>query len=118
MNRQVQTYKLKDFVLQAKEKFSALLLIVFLIVSLFLCFYFLDYIISTSYRKVYKGKVVDKWLSITETQQGSIVTRRLLIEGGNGERFKMFINIEEYDKIKIGDFVENKGNGEVVVLNE
>ena len=60
---------------------------------------------------------MDKWFSVYETQQGSTFASRLLIEGENKERFRVIVDNEDYEKIKIGDYIEKKVDGHIILLD-
>lgn len=109
MTHRVHNYRLMDFFQKAKSISAAFVVIGILLLALILFFRFVYE--SKSQPKIYRGKVVDKWLSIGETQQGSVVSRRLLIEADNGVRFKINPSVEEYDKVKVGDSIKNDGDG-------
>ncbi|CAN5207939.1 hypothetical protein BH10ACI1_BH10ACI1_27000 [soil metagenome] len=118
MNHQTHKYRFNDFIIEAKAKLSAFILIIFLLVCIFLFFQFLFSNIFEEKHKIFKGKVLDKWFSIGETQQGSTFTRKLLIEGENKERFSVIINNEDYERINLGDNIEKKVDGNIVKLND
>ena len=117
MNQKVKNYWFYDLVLEAKEKISAFVVILLLIFSLILFFYFIIFYQFKDYPTKYKGKVVEKRVSIRETMFGSKISEILILQGKDDKNFGVYVNGEEYDKTNIGDFIENKGNGVVKILN-
>ncbi len=112
MIRRIKSYKFKDRLLQAKEKSIGFILIIFLLFSVILLFYLQ---VSNFYSRVYKGKVIDKRFSVLETDQGSKMAGKVIIEKENGEKIKIVVDSEKYHELQIGDYIENKGNGVIVL---
>ncbi len=70
-----------------------------------------QYTLTGPYVAEYEGKVLDKWQTITESQTGSRVRRRLLIEGRNGERFEVAIGAETYEQARKGMWIKKTEAG-------
>ena len=62
-------------------------------------------------RGEYEGRVVDKHQTGVETQTGSRVARRLVIEGKNGERFEVMPTAEVYERAQVGRLIRGGGAG-------
>jgi hypothetical protein len=62
-------------------------------------------------RGEYEGKIVDKSLTIQETQTGSKMKRRLLIEGKRGERFEVAPDVAIYERAQIGMWIKSDRAG-------
>ena len=62
-------------------------------------------------RTEYAGKIVDKSLTIRETQLGSKMVRRLLIEGEGGERFEVAPELDVYERAQIGMRIRSDRSG-------
>jgi len=54
------------------------------------------------YRPEYEGRIVHKSLTGHETQEGSRVERKLLIEGDDGVRFEVRVGPEVYERAEVG----------------
>jgi hypothetical protein len=63
------------------------------------------------YRIEYEGKIVDKSVTITESQTGSGAARRLLIRAKNGEEFQVTINEVLYGRAQIGMWIKSSSKG-------
>ena len=72
-----------------------------------------QYTLSGAYRRAYEGRIVDKSQTITESQTGSGVRRRLLIEGRGGERFEVAIGEESYERAQKGMWIRKTEAGGV-----
>ncbi|HQU85834.1 MAG TPA: hypothetical protein PKY59_22040 [Pyrinomonadaceae bacterium] len=109
IEHRVQSYRLKDFVIEAKSKITVFIGLGLLLSVLILALYFTFY--KNNQPKTYRGKVVDKWLTVNETDQGSSISRGILVETENGSRFKVNLTAEDYDRLIVGDIIENQGEG-------
>ena len=58
------------------------------------------------FRSEYKGKIVDKRISVVETNEGSRFARELIIEEADGHRFTVSVTPEIYDRAKPGMFIQ------------
>ncbi len=55
----------------------------------------------------YNGKVVDKWRSVNETYEGSLIKGVILVEDNTGTRHQIQVSENVYSKTKIGDPISN-----------
>ena len=62
-------------------------------------------------RTEYAGKIVDKSLTIRETELGSKMVRRLLIEGEGGERFEVAPELDIYERAQVGMRIKSSRSG-------
>ena len=67
---------------------------------------------SGVYRPEYEGRIVDKHVTIRESQEGSRAARRLLIEGRDGVRFEVGVGPEVYERAEVGMWIK-VGNAQV-----
>jgi hypothetical protein len=107
----VKNYRLQDLLLEAKEKVSASIVVVLLILILIALSYFIVLYQFKNYPKTYKGKVIDKRVSIRETMFGTKISEVIILQGEDGKKIGVFVNGEEYDNTEIGEYIENHGNG-------
>ncbi|HEX8421800.1 MAG TPA: hypothetical protein VF634_00215 [Pyrinomonadaceae bacterium] len=70
-----------------------------------------QYTLTGPYVREYEGKILDKSQTITESQRGSGVRRRLLIEGRGGERFEVAIGEESYERAQKGMWIKKTDAG-------
>jgi hypothetical protein len=61
----------------------------------------------TPVREDYEGLVVDKWAGFSESREGSIPYYRLLVEKKGGERIRVRITFDEYQRAKVGSWMKN-----------
>lgn len=64
-----------------------------------------------THRSEYEGRVVDKSQTILETNEGSFVRRRLLIEDRNGVRFEVAVSRELYERAQKGMWIKRSRRG-------
>ena len=57
------------------------------------------------------GKIVDKRISVYESQQGSSFVNELIIEEKNGRRFRFSVTEEMYGRAKIGMWIRRNNKG-------
>ena len=62
-------------------------------------------------RGEYEGRIVNKHQTGAETKTGSCVTRRLVIEGKNGERFQVMPTADVYERARVGMLIRGGGAG-------
>ena len=60
------------------------------------------------YRIDYEGRIVDKSVTVTESETGSGVKRLLRIRANNGEEFQVYVNRNLYEQAKVGMWVKSK----------
>ncbi len=59
----------------------------------------------------YEGRVVDKSATYRETDRGSKVKRRILVEGKDGRRFEILPVPEVYERAEIGMMIKSGEGG-------
>jgi hypothetical protein len=59
----------------------------------------------------YEGRVVDKSITLSETQQGSGKVMRLHVRGRNGESFAVRADFDTYNRARVGMWARNEGSG-------
>jgi hypothetical protein len=65
-----------------------------------------QYTLTGAYVREYEGKILDKSQTITESQTGSGVRRRLLIEGRDGKKFQVAISEATYEQARKGMWIK------------
>jgi len=75
--------------------------------GLYLFAYYHRYTQTGPHRRAYEGRVIDKWQMIRETQLGSRVRQRVLVEADGGERFEVSVNGETYERAQPGMRIRN-----------
>lgn len=70
-----------------------------------------QYTLTGPYAREYEGKILDKSQTITESQTGSSVSRRLLLEGRGGEKFEVAIGGETYERAQKGMWIKKTEAG-------
>lgn len=63
------------------------------------------------YRAEYEGRVIEKSETFTESNTGSLVRRRLLVEDRNGVRFEVAVSKELYDRVRKGMWIKKSRQG-------
>ncbi len=66
---------------------------------------------SGPYRVDYEGRIVDKSVTLSETQIGSGSVKRLHIRGKNGARFDVIVNDSLYDRAQVGMWIRSDRRG-------
>lgn len=59
----------------------------------------------------YSGVVVDKWVSISETQQGSYIFPVILVKTESGELINASVDAETYQRLRISTRVKHDSAG-------
>ena len=57
-------------------------------------------------RSKYEGRVINKSLTFSESQFGSGIRRRLLIESNKSEKFEVYATEPVFNQAKIGDWIK------------
>ena len=70
------------------------------------------------YRTDYEGRIVDKSATITESEQGSGVVRRLRVRARNGEEFQVSVNGNLYERAQVGMWIKSKGGSAELMREE
>ena len=63
------------------------------------------------------GKIVDKRISVYESEQGSSFSNDLIIEEKNGRRFRFSVTEEMYGRAKIGMWIRRNNKGPELLTN-
>jgi uncharacterized protein YxeA len=66
-------------------------------------------------RPNYEGKLIDKSLTIRETKQGSMVSRRFLLEEKDGVRFEIAPSADDYERAQIGTWIKSSKSGVIML---
>ena len=61
---------------------------------------------NCDFRPKYKGRVIGKSLTFAETQMGSGIRRRLLIESKEGQRFEVKVTEVVFNQAQIGEWIK------------
>lgn len=64
-----------------------------------------------AYRQEYAGRVMDKWVTYHESEQGTGFGRHLLIKSKNGEVFQVSVGRELYEQAKVDNWVIKDKDG-------
>ncbi|HEV7473589.1 MAG TPA: hypothetical protein VGN90_06060 [Pyrinomonadaceae bacterium] len=64
-----------------------------------------------AYREAYAGRVMDKWVTYHETQQGTGISRHMLIKPKEGEAFEVAAGPELYEDVKVGRWIVKNKEG-------
>jgi hypothetical protein len=59
-----------------------------------------------SFRGEYKGKIIDKRISVLETNEGSRFAKELIVEAAGGHQFTVSVTQEIYDRAKAGMLIQ------------
>jgi hypothetical protein len=59
-----------------------------------------------SFRDEYKGKIIDKRISVLETNEGSRFAKELIVEEAGGHRFTVSVTQDIYDRAKPGMLIQ------------
>ena len=65
--------------------------------------------LTGQYRDVYEGQVADKFVTNHETDEGTFVTKHLLIKAKNGEQFQVDVSSAIFSRAQIGMWIRRKG---------
>ena len=60
-------------------------------------------------RQDFVGKVVDKYLTLRESEIGTAGHMMLLVEGSDGRRFRVAVGGEQYERARVGMWVRRSG---------
>lgn len=90
----------------ATKTFGLLLVLALAIFTLLAGTCYRQYTLTGPYVREYEGKILDKSQTITESQTGSGVRRRLLLEGRDGRKFEVAIGAETYERAQKGMWIK------------
>jgi hypothetical protein len=108
MKNRVHNYFWQDFFLKLKRNMIVLLVVVSSILAVGLLAY-LQFATSMNVNTSdYNGKVLDKWQTFRETDQGSIIKRVFIVEDENGNKREIKVSESLYNQVSIGEFITNK----------
>jgi hypothetical protein len=96
----------------SKNIFKILLIIVILGIICFL--FYLPYLRVTP-NKEFEGIVLDKWVNVRETEQGSRPSRHILVKSDIGEQFDIIVDTDTYDQLQSGTRIKRNSNGELQI---
>lgn len=68
-----------------------------------------------AYRVAYQGRIIDKWATYSESEQGSTPQFRLLIKGDDQSRFTVSVSPEIYEQATVGMRIRKDSNNGVVL---
>lgn len=71
-----------------------------------------------AYRQEYSGRVIDKWVTFHESQQGTGFSRHLMIKAKDGEVFEVRVGPELYEQAKVDQWVIKNTNGFTISASE
>ena len=63
------------------------------------------------FRREYRGKIIDKRISVFESNEGSSFANELIVEEGDGHRFTVRVTQEIYDRAKPGMWIQKTAGG-------
>jgi len=95
----------------AATTLGLVLLLALIIFTLLTATCYHQYTLTGPYAREYEGKILDKSQTITESQTGSGVRRRLLLEGRGGEKFEVAIGAETYERAREGMWIKKTDAG-------
>jgi hypothetical protein len=61
------------------------------------------------YRGDYEGQVSDKYVTNHESQQGTWVTKNLLVKSNTGEQFQVVVSSAIFERAQVGMRIRRKG---------
>ena len=65
--------------------------------------------LTGQYRDVYEGQVLDKFVTNYESEEGTFVTRHLLIKGNAGDQFQAVVSSAVFERAEVGMWIRRKG---------
>lgn len=71
---------------------------------------------QSNFDKEITGTIYEKWIDVSETEQGSNIKPKALIETQTGEKIIVNLNLKTHDQIKIGTRIKRETNGSVKIL--
>ena len=93
---------------------GTLVFVAFLGAFAYFCFY--APLFKSDSSKEFSGIVKDKWIHMSETQQGSCFGLKALIQLKTGEKITINCDRKTHDQIKIGALIKRETNGEIKIL--
>ena len=80
--------------------------------------YYQQFNLTGPYRRNYEGRIVDKSLTIRESQYGSWAVRRLRVRGKGGEEFEVSVSDALYQRAQVGMWIKRSDTGVKVLWQE
>ncbi|MGI9106570.1 MAG: hypothetical protein ACR2G4_10010 [Pyrinomonadaceae bacterium] len=77
-----------------------------------------QYTLTGPYRRDYEGKILDKSITLKESQYRAGARRRLHLEGRGGERFQVAVNEDIYERAQVGMWIRRSQSGVELRLPE
>src|SRR5687767_1675246 len=62
------------------------------------------------YRDNYEGKVLEKYITNHESEQGTWVRKNLLVKAETGEQFQVVVSSAIFDRAQVGMLIRRKGS--------
>ncbi len=62
------------------------------------------------YRADYEGQVLDKYVTNHESEQGTWVSKHLLIKAKTGEQFQVVVSSAVFERAQVGMLIRRKGS--------
>ena len=59
----------------------------------------------------FDGIVLEKWINVRETEQGSHNTRRILVKTADGRKFNIIVDADVYEQSKDGSRIKRDADG-------
>jgi hypothetical protein len=108
MKQRTYNYVWRDFILMIQKNAIVLLVVTsFILISGAL--YYLQFATTLNVNTSdYNGKVLDKWQTFRETDQGSIIKRVFIVEDESGNKREIKVSESLYNQVIIGEFITNK----------
>lgn len=91
-------------------------LIFIVIVGALIYFGFYLRLPQSNFDREITGTTYEKWIDVSETEQGSNIKPKALIETQTGEKIIVNLNLKTHDQIKIGTRIKRETNGDIKIL--
>ena len=67
--------------------------------------------LTGEYRHNYEGQVIEKYVTNHESQQGTFVTRHILVKSNAGEQFPVVVSADIFERAQIGMWIKREETG-------
>lgn len=98
------------------QNIAGTLIFIFIIGALIYFGFYLRVSQTDSQNKEITGIVREKWIDVSESDQGSSLRPKALIESEKGEKIVIRFDRETHDQIKIGTIIRRETNGDIKIL--
>ena len=98
----------------SKKIFQIFLVVIILAVICFFAIY-LPFVRVTTERKDFEGVVINKWVNILETEQGSRPTRFISVKSDVGEQFNIIVDGHTYNRLQTGTRIKRTSTNGIQV---